>query len=286
MAGAAHAPGAEAGGAGGAPPHHAAGDPPSSTGQELFPGVAAAPKRAALCLAQPASVTHRSVPLSAVPEASNAFFKRGRGLTRGSQCPAQVRASSNRSAVLQEADVATDSGTSLPLSHVDAEAGPAPVMHRVLCLIFTSLDLENSPVRGVDHTHLQMRSTKAQRVPVFDRSLPAGRRRAGFPSPCVSECPAHKSTRSRLSHAASGRTDAALRSVGRRFCQLRNRGQGLGFSLERASLPSEGPFAVPAFQRKRASLPPAGRRRAASNFPTMCKLVNLRVCKRGPLKGP
>lgn len=182
--------------------------------------------------------------------------------------------------------MATDSGTSLPLSHVDAEAGPAPVMHRVLCLIFTSLDLENSPVRGVDHTHLQMRSTKAQRVPVFDRSLPAGRRRAGFPSPCVSECPAHKSTRSRLSHAASGWTDAALRSVGRRFRQLRNRGQGLRFSLERASLPSEGPFAVPAFQRKRASLPPAGRRRAASNFPTMCKLVNLRVCKRGPLKGP
>lgn len=145
-----------------------------------------------------------------------------------------MRASSNRSAVPQEADVATDSGTSLPLSHVDAEAGPAPVMHRVLCLIFTSLDLENSPVRGVDHTHLQMRSTKAQRVSVFDRSLPAGRRRAGFPSPCVSECPAHKSTRSRLSHAASGWTDAALRSVGRRFRQLRNLRAGAGI------LPGEG----------------------------------------------
>lgn len=30
---------------------------------------------------------------------------------------------------------------------------------------------------------------------------------------------------------------------------------------------------------------PAGVGRAGSNFPTMCKLVNLRVCKR-PLKGP
>lgn len=58
------------------------------------------------------------------------------------------------------------------------------------------------------------------------------------------------------------------------------------FPREKAPVRSEGPPAVPTFQGKRASLPLLGVGRAGSNFPTMCKLVNLRVCKRGPLKGP
>ena len=69
--------------------------------------------------------------------------------------------------------------------------------------------------------------------------------------------------------------------VHRCFSQLQKLGPGLGLSL-----PLNGPFAVPTFQRERASLLLLGMGRAGSNFPTMCKLVNLRVCKRGPLKGP
>lgn len=63
--------------------------------------------------------------------------------------------------------------------------------------------------------------------------------------------------------------------------QLQNSGPHPSSSLEKGGRQPEGPFAVPASRRKRASLPLPGVGRAGSNFPTMCKLVNLRVCKRG-----
>lgn len=63
--------------------------------------------------------------------------------------------------------------------------------------------------------------------------------------------------------------------------QLQNSGPHPSSSMEKGCRQPEGPFAVPASRRKRASLPLPGVGRAGSNFPTMCKLVNLRVCKRG-----
>lgn len=91
---------------------------------------------------------------------------------------------------------------------------------------------------------------------------------------------------SRPPHAASGegRHDAGVggQTPGPTpTCRAR-----LSFSLEKAPLPGEGLSAVPAVQRERAPVPLPGVGRAGSNFPTMCKLVNLRVCKpafEGPL---
>lgn len=68
--------------------------------------------------------------LMCCPQGRGAFFKTAKGLTPGSERPAQVQASSNRSAVPREGDVAADSGTSMRLCHGDARAGLAPFVHR------------------------------------------------------------------------------------------------------------------------------------------------------------
>lgn len=68
--------------------------------------------------------------LMCCPQGRGAFFKTAKGLTPGSERPAQVQASSNRSAVPREGDVATDSGTSTRLCHGGARAGRAPFVHR------------------------------------------------------------------------------------------------------------------------------------------------------------
>lgn len=142
------------------------------------------------------------------------------------------------------------------------------------------------------HAHFQFRETEAQKryVVCF---LPAGRGRAGIPTQVYLGASGSKVTRLCLSMLPLDRQTSPLdRGLGggqwgyRHFSQLQKLGPLPGFSLEKASRPSEGLSAVPSFQRERASLPLQGVGRAGSNFPTMCKLVNLRVCKRGPLKGP